>query len=490
MLVHPPGRMRTDDHGASITEYAALIVLVGAIASVIAAGPIGRVISDNISHSICTAMGGDDCDTAEQQPVADDETPAPTDEEPAEQHEEHDPDADADNSPQPPASADSPDSSDLGNAHHADWQGVPEEVRDTQPVLWSVDNLWPFGDDEDEQQENGPELSPDPSASPEDVSDWWDELSESERQEAIREEGEHLRDRDGIPADVRDELNREHLNDEVTDMLEDEGFTREEVLDADRDDVESWFSFGEPSEELYELVELEQELRSAEEFDHHLLALDTDEDRAIVATGNPDTADHVSTLVPGVGTDVGDVNVHHGRAQNLHRAAEMEGDEGEDHASIAWLGYDAPNWGESPFSGAAEGGTQDLQEFQQGLEATHEAGDSTNSVVGHSYGSVVVGHAARESELDADQLLLAGSPGVGGELDELEFNGDIEDIHVLESDDDWISDWNAGHSYDDLEHGQESRHDFDLDDEVGHSGYFDNPEADWMRYMGDVIASD
>lgn len=83
MFSHLPWRIRARDHGASITEYAALIVLVGVIGAVIAAGPIGRVITDNISRSICTAMGGEDCDPTEQQPTADDETPSPAEEDPA-----------------------------------------------------------------------------------------------------------------------------------------------------------------------------------------------------------------------------------------------------------------------------------------------------------------------------------------------------------------------------------------------------------------------
>src|SRR5699024_10733765 len=48
------------------------------------------------------------------------------------------------------------------------------------------------------------------------VKAWWDSLSEEEREQAMEEDANHLRDLNGIPADVRDQLNREYLEDEIS----------------------------------------------------------------------------------------------------------------------------------------------------------------------------------------------------------------------------------------------------------------------------------
>ncbi|MGO1053633.1 alpha/beta hydrolase [Crossiella sp. CA198] len=48
-----------------------------------------------------------------------------------------------------------------------------------------------------------------------------------------------------------------------------------------------------------------------------------------------------------------------------------------------------------------------------GLRATHEDQPSHNTVVGHSYGSTVVGHTPRDLTIQADEVVFIGSPGVG-----------------------------------------------------------------------------
>ncbi|HEY2763441.1 MAG TPA: alpha/beta hydrolase [Pseudonocardiaceae bacterium] len=53
--------------------------------------------------------------------------------------------------------------------------------------------------------------------------------------------------------------------------------------------------------------------------------------------------------------------------------------------------------------------------FQDGLRATHQGPPSHNTVLGHSYGSTVVGYAARDHRIVADDVIFVGSPGVGVE---------------------------------------------------------------------------
>ncbi len=103
---------------------------------------------------------------------------------------------------------------------------------------------------------------------------------------------------------------------------------------------------------------------------------------------------------------------------------------GESMASIAWMGYDAPNWNpegvlDYPGSGLDIGsvvredkaiaGGHALSDFVDGLRATDEGDHSHLSVIGHSYGSTTAAHAAAGDGLDADSLTLIGSPGAGGD---------------------------------------------------------------------------
>ncbi|MER6595624.1 alpha/beta hydrolase, partial [Micromonospora purpureochromogenes] len=76
--------------------------------------------------------------------------------------------------------------------------------------------------------------------------------------------------------------------------------------------------------------------------------------------------------------------------------------------------YDAPDFlPEAARSSQAGDAGPALHRFQEGLRETHEGPPARQTVLGHSYGSLVVGAAARDHGLDADALVFVGSPGVG-----------------------------------------------------------------------------
>lgn len=98
---------------------------------------------------------------------------------------------------------------------------------------------------------------------------------------------------------------------------------------------------------------------------------------------------------------------------------------------IYWLGYDAPEvpLAEAPNLGIAGTGRADeaaphLRDFTHGLRASHEGPERANlTVLGHSYGSSVVGDADSGGDgLDADRISVVGSPGVTV--------GKASDLHV------------------------------------------------------------
>lgn len=140
-----------------------------------------------------------------------------------------------------------------------------------------------------------------------------------------------------------------------------------------------------------------------------------DDGRAIVAVGNPDTADNVVTYVPGTMSDLPGVAGDLRRADIMAQDAATYDTSGRRTAAILWLGYDAPDMFTDAASGSyADRAVDDLQSFQTGLRVAHEGGPSHNTVIGHSYGSTTVGYAARDAGgLAANDLIFVGSPGVG-----------------------------------------------------------------------------
>ncbi|WP_241485064.1 alpha/beta hydrolase [Nocardiopsis potens] len=472
------------ERGSSLVEYGAVILLVAGIVATVALTNVPAKVGGMFSHGMDCILRLGECERPDggSGPQA---APGEDDGTPSDRRVVAPPDGNA----IPPENADLPEEN--GRPENADLPastGPADEEVVVEPVVFG----WFDGDD--------PGLVPDPETKPDEVNDWWEGLSEAEREEVMREEPENIRGLDGVPAEVRNELNREFLDAEVERMLEEEGLTPDEALEFTLEEVRDDPVPGAPSLELWEMLKLQRTV-SAEGSDHYILTLDPDEGRAIVSTGNPDTADNVATLVPGTGIEWTAINGQLGRAQNLREAAARV-DEEADHAVVSWIGYDSPNWGQAPFGGKAEDGKDDLQDFQYGLRVTHEGEPSNNTLIGHSYGSVVVGHAARnDSGVYVDNIILVGSPGIGGTVDELNFDGDIEDVHVAMSDEDWINQnaLKGFHDYDELYDGLEdsgaSR--IETGPETEHDGYFNQEEDEEsgekvdtteLRQFGGIIA--
>ncbi len=181
----------------------------------------------------------------------------------------------------------------------------------------------------------------------------------------------------------------------------------------------------------------------------YLLGFSAEKDgRAIVANGNPDTADHTAVYVPGTESDLASVSGNIDRMVNVWRKASDEADGGS-VSTITWLGYDAPDHvvKDAPFEHYAYDGAPAFRSFMDGLDASR-AGDvpSHTTVIAHSYGTTLVGAAAETGHLNADDVILAGSPGVKvSSADEL----DVPRGHVwnAEADGDMVPDigrWGHG----------------------------------------------
>ncbi len=152
--------------------------------------------------------------------------------------------------------------------------------------------------------------------------------------------------------------------------------------------------------------------------------------RVAVVAGDPDTADDVAVVVPGLGTDATSVAFQVDRALAVHQAARNL-DPGAANATMAWIGYDAPDNLPLTRDGDVAGVLTDRMAGAGGrrLSATvadlraGPNGDAHLSVIGYSYGSTAAGLAASGSGLAADDLLLVGSPGAGRDTDSAAVTG-------------------------------------------------------------------
>ncbi|AXB42598.1 alpha/beta hydrolase [Amycolatopsis albispora] len=180
--------------------------------------------------------------------------------------------------------------------------------------------------------------------------------------------------------------------------------------------------------------------------------------RVVQVFGDLGTADRIAVLVPGAAnradnfwTGVGGASYRAPATQaaDLHRAA-LADRPGARFAVIAWLGYDTPA-GVGPSAARPEparAGAAALVRFTAGLAAVRP--QATIALLGHSYGSAVLGAAAARLPRQVTDLVAFGSPGMGvGNVAQL---GTTARVWAGQSGGDWIR-WVPGVKLFGLGHG-------------------------------------
>ncbi|MFD5321699.1 alpha/beta hydrolase [Streptomyces sp. NPDC127098] len=274
--------------------------------------------------------------------------------------------------------------------------------------------------------------------------DWWAGLGQRERDALLALFPERIGALDGLPAEVRDTANRgllemeyARLSDQLTEHLaqepspSDTGIHRRPVLMDGEFRSPEWPAWNAERERLEAVLGGMRSIQNR--FDQtgaeglpeaYLLDFSAEGDgRAIIANGNPDTARHTAVYVPGTGADLAGIESDITRMVRLWRQGNADVFD-ESLATITWLGYDAPDnaypfrEGDALFSDAtsvsyAEEGAPALSRFMDGINASHQGPDAAHTtVIGHSYGSTVIGAASRDDAFRADDIVVAGSPGM------------------------------------------------------------------------------
>ncbi|ANE78364.1 alpha/beta hydrolase [Mycobacterium adipatum] len=266
-----------------------------------------------------------------------------------------------------------------------------------------------------------PRTLPSPGTSPEDVKTWWDSLSQFEKSQLIAEHPPELGNLNGIPADVRDQVNQAVLQDDlarVTDVADRHGVSTDEVLanpgayGLSAADATRYTNAVQTQKGLDKMASEGKKDRPVMLWAYDPLAYHG-QGKAAVAIGNPDKAQNTAVVVPGTGSSVKDGWLESENATNLYDQM-RRGDPDETTSVIAWMGYDAPDSPTDPriaTPGLARSGGDLLAADVNGLSATHEGGPTNVTVIGHSYGSTTVADAFAGSGMKADNAVLIGSPG-------------------------------------------------------------------------------
>jgi len=319
------------------------------------------------------------------------------------------------------------------------------------------------GDGENNKVVGVPDL-PQPNWTPSQVAAWWKSLTYEQQQFLTDRRPDDIRHLDGLPAVVRDKANHHALHG----YLHADGKYRQGALkDAEEEAIEARKEYdkaladeanaakkGSSGPAMLnhlpdgKLQKAKERLDRATEALDDLIAIDTQTDdmtrrrkglppaylldfdydkkyqrtTAIVSAGNPDTATHVSTLVPGIGTNVRDsLGQYMEINDRLREQTKHAGINPNTVATISYLGYVAPrNDGANIVQAAnidyANRAAPKLAQFEEGLRASANANGHKflNTLLTHSYGSTTGGKSATlMAPGTVDRLILTGSPGGG-----------------------------------------------------------------------------
>ncbi|OMC36545.1 hypothetical protein A5740_06045 [Mycobacterium sp. GA-1841] len=262
-------------------------------------------------------------------------------------------------------------------------------------------------------------LKPPGGATDTEVNQWWDSLSEEERNRIIVERPEWVGNLDGVPGTARDLANRNRLGT----LRNDPNLT---------------------AEERATLVEIDKALS---EPDRQLLVVDFDGEhpKVALAIGNVDTADHVSVYVPGTGsitydnpTDGNDLPAYVEQAtwlktetERVLRDAKKADETVATVATVAWLGYEPPsNVLQATRPHYADDNAPALASFINGLDSSRDT-DPHLTVLGHSYGSTLASEALQRGTA-ADDVVFMGSPGLETSPQQYRIDTSPSNLHLPE----------------------------------------------------------
>jgi alpha/beta hydrolase family protein len=255
------------------------------------------------------------------------------------------------------------------------------------------------------------------SAGPGAMREWWAKLPVALQVALMTHYPGRLGNANGLPAEVRDEANRIRLDEDYEKVVA-KVHRGESLTDAEKNVIKTVNQIKEREAHLDPLTGKPVPVQL---YIYDPAAFDGD-GRVAISIGDLDEADHVAVNVRGATNVQG---LTSSRSENVYDEARYaRSGTGDSVAVLEWMGYDAPNGSvpdadRSDYAEAAgvadddmawAGGKQLVADID-GLRASRSDDPAHLTVIGHSYGSTTAAAAARQG-LDADDLVLVGSPGV------------------------------------------------------------------------------
>ena len=265
------------------------------------------------------------------------------------------------------------------------------------------------------------------------IPELWSALEPMGQQSLINDKPGEIGNRDGLPADARDQANRISLggllNQARADALAAGAALPGSDVDPDglQDNIETALSAAGYDDARIKSVrgalavdfQLNHRLpaeRGLQSVPLDLLIFDPTAfdgaGRAAIAVGDVSKAANVAMLVPGMTSEVpGYLGMQSTDALNLYRRAYRLD---PSTAVVAYVGYQAPgmdlNVIDQDYSDA---GGRIVAADIAGLSAMADRDDQNLTVIAHSYGSTTTSTAFAADHAQADNLVLIGSPGAG-----------------------------------------------------------------------------
>ncbi|MGA5193627.1 alpha/beta hydrolase [Streptomyces exfoliatus] len=278
--------------------------------------------------------------------------------------------------------------------------------------------------------------------SPKENADWWNGLSQEQRDEYATLYPASVGALDGLPSSVRDDANRMVFAETRAQIQTDLNKPApNQYIPNPNGNYPAVVLSPEYKQWQKDQERLKEQLNGSDSIqdrfdatgreglpEAYLLGYDKDGiGRAIIANGNPDTADHTAVYVPGTKTNLKDFDEDISRMTDMWRETQKWAP-GESVSTITWFGYEAP---QSVLTDATQkdyayNGSPQLLQFMDGLETAQGGPDNSHTtIIGHSYGSTVVGDASNKGDLAADDIVAVGSPGMlTGRAEDLDVGAD------------------------------------------------------------------
>ena len=248
------------------------------------------------------------------------------------------------------------------------------------------------------------------------VASEWADWPTAKRLLLVEQAPEVIGSLEGVPYSVRDVANRSVLASSQKSIRAE--LASDSVGRAAKDEL---------SKRLHMLQQVRAALKTGPSGNPRtLVSLDTTgEGRAVIAIGDPTTADYVDYLIPGMFSDVDtQIQVLAGGADEISTEQQawlkklnpgVAASDLPTVSTLAWIGYQTPNIVNVASMSLAKEGQAALTKSLEGLRAARASSiDGTQpyvAILAHSYGTTTAMLSLQNDQVSVDALAIVGSPG-------------------------------------------------------------------------------